>query len=172
MSRAKLKRKIIKGLEGYQKRVLFFDPSVIYKRVKVNKYKRLQSICMSKMFPKIKGKCACGCGKKLEGRRTKWCSDECSAFAYNVSAIINGDSAVITKWLKLYLGNWACCQCGLTDSYKEFKNGLSVSTIHKDHILAVMNGGGGCWLSNYQLLCEDCHKEKTKEDLKVIKKKR
>lgn len=171
MSRKPLKKKDIKGLKECQKRVLLFNPSEIYKRVKVNKFKRTQSIGMEEMFPKLNPKCACGCGKTLTGRRTKWATDECMYFAGNVLAIINGDSATITKWLRIYLGHWACCKCGLVDSYKEFKNGLVVSTIHKDHILAVVNGGGGCWLSNYQLLCEECHSKKTKKDLRKLKKR-
>lgn len=169
MSRRPLKKKNFKGLKEYELRVLLFNPVSIYKRVKINKYKRTQNIGMEEMFPRLSPKCACGCGKELQGRRTKWATDECMLFAANVLGIINGDAQIISKWLRIYFGQWACCKCGLCDSYKEYKNGLCVSTIHKDHILAVVNGGGGCWLSNYQLLCEDCHFKKTKKDLKKLK---
>ena len=45
---------------------------------------------------------------------------------------------------------------------KEIKE--MANKIHVEHIIPVHKGGGGCWLGNYQLLCEDCHKEKTKLD--------
>lgn len=32
-----------------------------------------------------------------------------------------------------------------------------------DHIVAVVDGGGGCGIDNYQTLCQPCHKQKTKE---------
>jgi len=57
--------------------------------------------------------------------------------------------------------------CGIVEKYKEYKNGLSVNAIHKDHKIPVHKGGGGCWLDNYQLLCDDCHKDKTKKDNKL-----
>ena len=37
-----------------------------------------------------------------------------------------------------------------------------------DHIIAVCNGGGGLGLSNYRILAKDCHKKKTKSDLKFF----
>lgn len=33
-----------------------------------------------------------------------------------------------------------------------------------DHIVPVKFGGGGCWLNNYQLLCHNCHVQKTNLD--------
>lgn len=40
----------------------------------------------------------------------------------------------------------------------------TVSPLKVDHIFPVKLGGGGGWLSNYQLLCHKCHVEKTNED--------
>ena len=51
--------------------------------VKVDPYKRVQNhLRMTDLFPIRKdGFCACGCGKKLTGRRTRWASQECSSNA-------------------------------------------------------------------------------------------
>ena len=154
-------------LSKHQKRILDFNPKEIYDKIQIDKYSRVQSISITKMFPKQENKiCSCGCGQKLEGRRSVWATDSCMRFAQSVWGIINGHSETISFYLRKMFPQWACCKCGLTDSYKEFKNGLNVNEIHKDHIVAVVNGGGGCWLDNYQLLCKECHKEKTKIDLK------
>lgn len=153
-------------MRPHQKRILEFNPKPIYDRVDINRYSRIQSVSMDKLFPlRNDGLCACGCEKKLEGKRRRWATDSCMHFAQSVYGIINGHSEIISSYLRKIYPEWACCKCGLTDSYKEYKNGLCVSNIHKDHIIAVVNGGGGCWLDNYQLLCGDCHKEKTKIDL-------
>lgn len=162
-----LRKKIYKGISKVQRRVLGYNPKEVYSRIQIDPYKRKQGISLSKMFPKPTKKiCSCGCGKKLTGRRRRWASDECQTFAYHVSCIINGEGAVIRRYLEIYNRQWACCKCGVMDVYQEYKNGMIVDGIHKDHILAVTNGGGGCWLSNYQLLCIDCHKDKTKNDVR------
>lgn len=153
-------------MKPHQQRILELDPKPIYDRINIDIYSRFQSISMSCLFPiRNDGLCACGCESKLTGRRKRWANDSCYYFAQSVFGIINGHSEIISSYLRKIYPDWACCKCGLTESYKEFKNGLCVSSIHKDHILAVVNGGGGCWLDNYQLLCSDCHKEKTKTDL-------
>jgi 5-methylcytosine-specific restriction endonuclease McrA len=158
--------KEVRECKDYQKRVLFFDPKPIYDRIKINPYLRVQGVSITEMFPNIENTCACGCGAKLEGKKKRWANDECKYFAQAIWAIINGYSEVISSYLKLYHGVVACIECGLTDEYKMMKNGLSYSAIHKDHIIPVHKGGGGCWLSNYQYLCEEHHKIKTKNDLK------
>jgi 5-methylcytosine-specific restriction endonuclease McrA len=161
-----LQNKEIRPCKDYQSRVLFLDPNPIYNRIKVNHFARIQSISISEIFPENSNLCGCGCGAELTGRKRRWATDSCKYFAQAVWGIINGHSEIVSSYLHLYHGAIACVKCGLTDSYKEYKNGLGVSAIHKDHIIPVYKGGGGCWLSNYQYLCDDCHKEKTKIDLK------
>ena len=163
-----LKKKNYKGLKKYEERVLNFNPKIVYERIKIDPYKRVQSVTSAEAFPPNKNNlCSCGCGVVLKGRQRRWASEDCQWFSYHVISIINGDSAIISKYLKLYHGYWGCSKCGVTDVYVEYKNGMCVDGIHKDHILAVQNGGGGCWLSNYQLLCENCHKLKTKNDNRI-----
>jgi 5-methylcytosine-specific restriction endonuclease McrA len=132
-------------------RVLFFDPTEVYERIVIDKYKRTQKILVSEMFPVRGKKCRCGCSKPLKGRRTAWASNECSSFARDVQAIITGHSATIKKYLMIYYG-WECKVCRVA------------SNIKMDHIVGVKHGGGGCWLSNFQLLCHIHHVVKTNKD--------
>lgn len=161
-----LQHKELRPCKDYQSKVLFLDPKPIYDRIKVNHFSRIQSVSIGDMFPLNGNLCGCGCGAELTGRKRRWATDGCKYFAQAVWGIINGHSEIISSYLRLYNGTIACIECGLTDSYKEYKNGLGVSAIHKDHIVPVFKGGGGCWLSNYQYLCDTCHKTKTKTDLK------
>lgn len=41
-----------------------------------------------------------------------------------------------------------------------------------DHIVAICNGGDGWDKKNLQVLCTDCHKQKTKEDMKLFRSKK
>jgi 5-methylcytosine-specific restriction endonuclease McrA len=161
-----LKNKEVRPCKDYQLRVLFLDPKPIYDRIKVDHFARVQSVPIGDMFPLNGNLCGCGCGAEVTGRRRRWATDSCKYFAQAVWAIINGHSETISSYLKLYHGVVACIECGITDFYTEYANGLSVSSVHKDHIVPVFKGGGGCWLSNYQYLCDTCHKQKTKTDLK------
>lgn len=138
----------------YQQRVLFLNPAEIYARINIQPYKRRQTpqnIGMQFMFPKQAEKiCSCGCGQKLEGKRSRWATDECASFAVDVYHIIYGHLDTIKFYLKEYHGRK--CKCG------------KVRKMKVDHIIPVKHGGGGCWLSNYQFLCHACHVEKTNTD--------
>lgn len=124
------------------------DPPVLDK---LDPFKRVQELRFSDMFPiRRDGLCACGCGEALEGRRTRWASDECSRLAVRVYGVYVGRSGAIRSAL------WdrdqgRCAECGaVTWSWDA------------DHIIPVVQGGGGCWLDNLQTLCVPCHKRKTK----------
>lgn len=148
-------------------------------------FKRRNHIEMSVIFPDKSDKtCACGCGRELTGRRRRWFSDECSSFSFTVHQIISGDANTIRRVFREVFGKESCMHCGRTDNdipRKSFnpenepdfhkRNKLwnreikeMANKIHVEHITPVHKGGGGCWLGNYQLLCEDCHKQKTKND--------
>ena len=132
------------------KRVLAFDPSELYERVgdKIDPYKRWTSVSMSTLFPpKEDGTCGCGCGEILTGERTRWASVECRNFASHVWAVIAGDIRVIRMLLYLYYGDY-CQECN-----DDGEHGLQI-----DHIVPVVHGGGGGWLSNYRILCRGCHR--------------
>ncbi|MDA3614671.1 HNH endonuclease [Polluticaenibacter yanchengensis] len=113
-------------------------------------FKRLQKdLKMHDLFPSIPNKCACGCGKSLAGKQSRWASPECSELAYSEFAVIKGNISMIRK--RLYEAQSGFCQmCGVQSD-----------VWHADHIKPVYLGGGACDLSNFQTLCLDCHKEKT-----------
>lgn len=173
------------------KDILAFDPSEIYTRLDgvINPFLRRNRIGVEQTFPDYKnGLCGCGCGTKLTGRRRRWASDYCSKLPLMVTFIINGDVSVIKPIVAHMYGN--CCNvCGRTDGdfkrtvehprwkpnmtdeeYKVYRRQYNkslhdmASKIHLDHIIPVHKGGGGCWLNNYQLLCEECHKIKSNQD--------
>lgn len=120
----------------------------------IDPYKRVQvKLTLSDVFPQPdKTKCACGCGEELTGRQTRWSSKECNKKAVTQFFIIKGDTQVIRQELfKLEKG--ICQHCGEYDENWE-----------ADHILPVFMGGGGCDLGNFQTLCKECHKKKTREN--------
>ncbi|MGI4749722.1 MAG: HNH endonuclease [Janthinobacterium lividum] len=105
------------------------------------------------MFPSQSDKsCSCGCGRALTGRRTRWATQPCAAFATAVWEIIDGRQATIRKFVTLYNGGWKCAVCN------------SGKKVKLDHVVPIKFGGGGCWLNNYQLLCHNCHVKKTNLD--------
>lgn len=139
-------------------RLLYTNPTPIYNRVTIDPYKRHQekTFTIKDLFTKTPGKCLCGCNKELTGRRTVWATDECSQYGWLLYCIIKGRVEIITTLIHIYQGYY-CKHCG---------QDLSKVKTELDHIIPVHKGGGGSWLSNYQLLCVDCHKAKTKQDVK------
>lgn len=145
------------------KRVLFFDPTPLYERVKdkINPNKRHQGIQMEDIFPKQDVPvCACGCGKPTDHGANKdgsklwhrkWAHDNCQRFANDVLSIMNNYFGKPAYYVSLYWGE-KCCQCPNT------------TMLELDHIVRVKHGGGACWLSNYRWLCKDCHNKKTNQD--------
>jgi len=104
---------------------------------------------MNYLFPLIKGKCACGCGNLLTGRKRKWFSKQCMLTSLHQFYIIKGDNSAIRE--NLYsIESGFCRECGVFDSKWQ-----------ADHILPVCKGGGACGIDNFQTLCVDCHKSKT-----------
>lgn len=130
--------------------------------MKINHYKRIQDITIAELYPSISGYCAFGCGKLLEGKRKRWCSDECSekanwqlALKREIPNIIRIELRKINQNAK---GEIFCtCGCGTNVTWEDWD---------ADHIIPVYKGGGGLGLSNYQILLREHHKRKTKKDLK------
>lgn len=141
------------------RRILEFDPTDIYNRINelglLNPFLRKSSVGMDHLFPNQDGKCACGCGKELTGRRKRWASKECSEFAIRVFWIIGGYTATLRLLRSAYIGGYKCEVCNESEIYK---------SVELDHVFPVKFGGGGGWLSNYQFKCKKCHREKTNSD--------
>jgi len=166
--RAPLTRKPIQLPEWYMKdkrraeivdRVLFFNPAKLYNKIhhRLDPYKRHAGLQMDDLFPKVEGKCACGCLKKPKEiysgacQTRKWASDVCNGFASDVLSIINNYFGVGRKYISIYYGNH-CSECDETQ------------WLELDHIIGVKHGGGASWLSNYRLLCRKHHRAKTNKD--------
>lgn len=145
--------KKLKLRHEWQSRVIFFDPAPVYARLKINPYKRLQShLAFRDMFPDRKdGLCSCGCQAALTGRRRRWASEDCAKFALAVWGIIDGQAGTFMYYVAKYHGR----KCAVCRSRRELR---------VDHRVPVKHGGGGCWLSNFQLLCHTCHVGKTNQD--------
>lgn len=122
----------------------------------VDPFQRIQTGWrMKHAFPVMPGVCACGCGTKLEGRCVKWAHPSHGHAAYHVYAIFAGYSGEIRSAV-FERDQGVCAACGTVHAH------AWPTTWEADHILEVVDGGGGCWLDNYQTLCTDpCHKAKT-----------
>ena len=156
--------------KDWEKRIISFDPCNIPSLYDVRPYQRHQPVSMYQLWPKVDEICACGCGKLLTGRRKRWATDECEKFAVAIRFIVAGYFETIKKYLRLYHG-WKCSFCNCEDKiHYTCQNGICVSFIKIDHIIPVKLGGGACWLSNYQLICHDCHVDKTNKDFNWKKK--
>lgn len=122
----------------------------------LNRYQRVQTkLKFSNLFPKPKrkGKCRCGCPKKVKAPRRLWASSRCNHRAYEYYAMVKGSRKVIRNllWRR---DKGICAGCGKDCGRRNWD---------ADHILSVAEGGGGCDLTNFQTLCKACHLDKTAE---------
>lgn len=143
---------------------------------------------MRVMFPTQKGVCACGCGKKLSGRRTRWASNECAHQAmrlYDIrcgradavrKALMQRDAGMcsgcgvicelqyeqpgeIRKWLRQ--GVWGLCALPRAGTLGRGMRYVTVVPWEAHHVVPVSEGGGGCDLDGYVILCRACHGKET-----------
>lgn len=176
-------------------RVLSINPSIFYERAETlsffSYYKRYNTVFSDTIFPQEdKSICACGCKRKLSGRRKRWATDDCKDFSNYVISILMGRVDTIRMIMSYLYGGYKCIKCNRSDDdfeakpypiraeyddidkylkdYNKWMYDVS-SKIHLDHIIPVHQGGGACWLSNYQFLCIDCHKEKSKKEKYSLK---
>lgn len=97
---------------------------------------------------------------------------ECQILPLQIFWIIQGDVDTISKYVrardgdrcKHCHGTWDSIWESLKDEDLSWDQKARIATLELDHVTPVWKGGGGCWLNNYQLLCNRCHKIKTKED--------
>jgi hypothetical protein len=158
----KLPEKIL-DCKDYQKRVLNFDPVNVPNQYVVRPYQRYQYVSVVQLFPKVGNVCGCGCGVELTGRQRRWATEDCQSYAVAVWGIIAGRFDTMQRYMRKYHG-WVCSECGCRDKGKEAGANGTISDLQIDHIIPVKLGGGGCWLSNYQILCSACHVSKTNKD--------
>lgn len=133
--------------------------------------------------PKAEGRPCCYCGKERPAGRRRWCSQDC----VDDFLVRKGDQTRI-RWLLKKRDHETCAKCGLDTrkldrilnaAFPERWRGYSWRTEvgrflrqigippHRaelwdaDHIVPVIEGGGGCGLDNYRTLCLWCHKDET-----------
>jgi 5-methylcytosine-specific restriction endonuclease McrA len=118
----------------------------------INHFKRYQvGLSLKYLFPQVdKSKCACGCNNPLLGRKKRWASKKCQEKALKFFFIIKGDVSVIREEL-FFRDNGKCFSCGIFSKSWD-----------AHHIIPVFKGGGACDLTNFQTLCKECHKKKTR----------
>lgn len=153
------------GADGFTvekwNQVLYYDPRPLLTRIQplINPYARHQNLFMAQVWPNKHGICACGCGETLVGRKRRWAHPDHTWSSLQIFRIIQGDVDVIYDYIRRYHGE-TCAVCDVTPD----KIDRDTQLFDLDHIIPVAHGGGGCWLSNYQLLCLGCHRIKTNRD--------
>lgn len=122
---------------------------------RIDKYSRYQAgIKLIDFAPNAMSNiCACGCGVKLTGKKTRWASAKCSSKAYAEFSIIKGNTSAMRKAI-FSIDKGYCRVCGAYDNKWQ-----------ADHILPVAYGGGACQINNLQTLCIQCHNEKTQNQM-------
>jgi len=121
--------------------------------------------------PQETGKCLCGCGRGLTGRRWRWATDECQHKATLAFRVIRGDSSAVRQGLR-ERNNGFCDGCGeqveVLASRWPKREFVEVEVIEElkpwqgHHLIPVAEGGGGCDLSGYETLCKRCHDAETR----------
>lgn len=105
-------------------------------------------------IPRISGVCKWCFENETKTKRKHYCSPECELSAEVFCYPQRGTAKVFLS--RRQGGRCAHCRCAF-DGYVETET---------DHVIPIYKGGFPLGLSNVQLLCEDCHKIKTKEDMK------
>jgi 5-methylcytosine-specific restriction endonuclease McrA len=126
----------------------------LIRQKKINTKKRYQRVLTTvDLFPVSGRKCACRCG-----RQRRWATKSCQRRALNIYWVVKGNTTEIRK--QLFQEQKGKCQV-----CREYNRKWQA-----DHINPVHQGGGGCTLDNFQTICPECHKIKTKEQSRLIKK--
>ena len=108
-----------------------------YRMIELNlRYQK--GLTLNDLYPKLDYYCACGCGRKLLGKRIKWATDECRYNSFINFAIIKGNNKIIRE--ELFKRDEGFCHiCGQYDDHWQ-----------ADHITSVIKNGGACDLTNFQ----------------------
>jgi len=97
--------------------------------------------------------CGCGCGRVTSRASDQFATSDCKEVVYRVSEMIANPGRRLTKFICEHVNDSTACQHCQQDQ--------RVSELELDHILEVNEGGGMCWLENFQVLCRQCHRAKT-----------
>ena len=97
------------------------------------------------------------CGDKPQGRRKKNCSKEC-ADTYQLLFDWPADTWEDVRQRMLRRAEYKCEQCG---------KGGKIRKLEVDHKIALCNGGEMWDEDNLWVLCHECHRVKTNEDMRI-----
>lgn len=157
----------------------------------IKKYAGKRSFAKS-YLKKENGLCAWCEIKEVPQARKKYCSKDCNESA-DLNCYPQHHSS--KGWFLIERQQFACARCGVSfedqildlirkafDRAMDYaKRGWSRTPKHVhywqifdntgdiwqvDHIIPVHKGGAGCGVENVQVLCVQCHKDKTREDYK------
>ena len=109
-------------------------------------------------LPKPDGKHCIICGKDLPKFKRKYCSWECKEKWFNKIAPARYWSDL--RWRIFKRDNFTCQKCKTKFETDE--------KLEADHIMPVAMGGDMWDMNNIQTLCDECHVEKTRDDLQRI----
>jgi len=147
--------------EEYRLRNLFEGgKEILYEQYPLEPIQKPNSRNM--IYPKQHGRCF-WCGRKLEGRRRSYCCDNHSNY-YN--AWFTWDRVRKSVFIK---DNSTCQCCGKKELlfYRDYERISDLGEV--DHIKAIALGGSNWDLWNLQLLCPECHLNKTRKDIYKIR---
>lgn len=132
---------------------------------------------MDTLFPDPGSHTCRVCGRKYDDGRRSYCSDRCKRVANAVAEMYNWKPV---REQVLERDDHTCQNCGLSremavraywQSQEIFDDvtddrvpDFPIGSFHVDHIEPVSDGGHPFEESNLQVLCEDCHAEKTAEE--------
>lgn len=113
------------------------------------------------------GKCWCGKSKKLwETQRRKYCcGNHASWWFWYFRAYWDSFRRMVYRE-----ENFTCQECGF--KIKEKENNIPRCYWEVDHIIAISLGGMCYDRENVQLLCKECHNNKTGNDLRKLSLKK
>ena len=108
----------------------------------------------------VKNGFCCWCGKPITGRRTAFCSKECSIRFNNATVWDRGRDSYSLRIL--YRDKFTCQDCG---EFHAYKNSCGVyipiddGELEVHHIVPVFQGGGH-HQENLVTLCKQCHRDR------------
>lgn len=110
----------------------------------INRFARKQAWTFRGKGPNGRNLCFCGCDREVVPPRRSCFSDECLAWYTSHSSPDHIRGKVYDR------DKGVCAHCGKKDCSWE-----------ADHIIPVIEGGGGCDFTGYRTLCLSCHKKET-----------
>ena len=113
-------------------------------------------------YPKYHGRCY-WCGQQLTGRRRSFC---CDRHRSDYWFWFSWDRVRQSVFLK---DDGVCQRCGKEELHFSKGYGRINDSGEVDHIKAIALGGNNWDLRNLQLLCRECHINKTRKDIYKIR---